>query len=37
MLDLWNVATGTKLKTIIDQAQDENIARNAEEINRLKK
>ena len=26
-----------KLKTIIDQAQDENIARNAEEINRLKK
>ena len=26
-----------KLKTIIDAAQDENIARNAEEINRLKK
>ena len=26
-----------KLKTIIDQAQDENIARNAEEIDRLKK
>mgnify|MGYP001045137205 CR=1 FL=1 len=26
-----------RLKTIIDQAQDENIAKNAEEINRLKK